>query len=206
MPNPTTRGFQPLMTAYGSVLRSGLYRPPWLSQLVSNFGEILHYIAIVVLVFETTGQGISVAGLVAAEIMPVLLLGPVAGIIIDRFDRQSVLIGADLFRAILVFSLLWPQGLWHVYLVAAGIAAGNTFSNPTVQAVIPVLTSANQRLAANSVSWSTGRLVQILASAVAGGVIGVLGTRVHERMVKAVRRSSEFAPPTRPRHFRAQCS
>jgi hypothetical protein len=62
--------------------------------------------------------------------------------------------------------------------VAAGIAAGNTFFNPTIQAIIPVLTSANQRLAANLVSWSTGRLVQILASAVAGGLIGLTGTRV----------------------------
>src|SRR5439155_24668948 len=72
--------------------------------------------------------------------------------------------------------LLWPQGAWHAYLVAAGIAAGNTFVNPTVQAVIPVLTTEDQRLAANSVGWSTGRLVQILASAVVGGLIAVVGT------------------------------
>src|SRR5207248_6334161 len=62
------------------------------------------------------------------------------------------------------------------YVVAAGLAAGNTFFNPTVQAVIPVLTTEDQRLAANSVGWSTGRLVQILASAVAAGLIAVIGT------------------------------
>jgi hypothetical protein len=87
-----------------------------------------------------------------------------------------VLIGADLFRAGLVLTLLWPRGSWHAYLVAAGLAAGNTFFNPTVQAVIPVLTSKEQRLAANSVAWSTGRPVQFLASAVAGGLIALLGT------------------------------
>ncbi len=57
-----------------------------------------------------------------------------------------------------------------------GLAAGNTFFNPTVQAVIPSLTSEDQRLAANSVTWSTGRLVQILASAFAGGLIALIGT------------------------------
>jgi len=62
--------------------------------------------------------------------------------------------------------------------VAAGLAAGNTFFNPTVQAVIPVLTTEAQRLAANSVAWSTGRLVQILASAIAGGLIALIGTDV----------------------------
>jgi hypothetical protein len=56
------------------------------------------------------------------------------------------------------------------------MAAGNTFFNPTVQAVIPVLTTEEQRLAANSIGWSTGRLVQILASAVVGGLIALVGT------------------------------
>src|SRR5439155_19096873 len=119
----------------------------------------LHYIALVVLVFQLTGQGLAVAGLVAAEVVPVLVLGPVAGVVIDRFSRKAVLIGADLFRAALVLTLLWPQGAWHAYIVAAGLAAGNTFFNPTVQAVIPVVTTEDQRLAANSVGWSTGRLV-----------------------------------------------
>ncbi len=95
---------------------------------------------------------------------------------IDRFSRKAVLIGADLVRALLVLSLLWPQGAWHAYLVAAGLAAGNTFFNPTVQAIIPALTTAEQRLAANSVAWSTGRLVQIIASAIAGGLVALLGT------------------------------
>jgi MFS family permease len=162
--------------AYSGVVRSRSYFPLWLGQLLSNFGDTLHYIAVVVLVFQLTGQGLVVSGLVAAEIVPVLVLGPVAGVVIDRFSRKAVLIGADLFRALLVLSLLWPQGTWHAYLVAAGLAAGNTFFNPTVQAVIPALTTEEQRLAANSVAWSSGRLVQIIASALAGGLIALVGT------------------------------
>ena len=162
--------------AYGRVIASPTYFPLWAGQLVSNFGDTLHYIALVVLVFQLTGQGLAIAGLVAAEVVPVLVLGPVAGVVIDRFSRKAVLIFADLFRAGLVLTLLWPQGAWHAYVVAAGLSAGNAFFNPTVQAVIPALTTDEQRLAANSVGWSTGRLVQILASAVAGGLIALIGT------------------------------
>ncbi|MBA2519040.1 MAG: MFS transporter [Chloroflexia bacterium] len=162
--------------SYADVARGPSYFPLWLSQLVSSFGDTLNYIALVVLVYNLTGRGAAVAGLVAAEVVPILLLGPVAGVVIDRFSRKAVLIGADLCRAALALSLLWPQGTWHVYLVAAGIAAGSTFFNPTVQAVIPALTTEGQRLAANSVSWSTGRLVQIVAAAVAGGLIAIVGT------------------------------
>lgn len=162
--------------SYTEVARSPSYFPLWLSQLVSSFGDTLHYIALVLLVYQLTGQGVAVAILVAAEVVPVLVLGPFAGVVIDRFSRKSVLITADLVRAGLVLSLLSPQGVWHAYAVAAGLAAGNTFFNPTVQAVIPVLTTEKQRLAANSVAWSTGRLVQILSSAIAGGLIALIGT------------------------------
>lgn len=164
------------VAAYGGVIRSHSYFPPWLGQLISNFGDVLHYIALVVLVYRLTGHGLAVAGLVAAEIIPVLLLGPIAGIVIDRFSRKSVLIGADLVRAALALSLVWPQGVWQAYLVAAGLSAGSTFFNPTVQAVIPALTTEEQRLAANSVSWSTAQLVQIIASAIVGGIIAFVGT------------------------------
>jgi len=162
--------------AYADVVRSRSYFPLWLGQLISNFGDTLHYIALVVLVFQLTGRGLAVSGLVAAEIVPVLLLGPVAGVVIDRFNRKNVLIVSDVVRALLALSLVWPQGTWHAYLVAAGLAAGNTFFNPTVQAVLPSLTTEDQRLAANSVAWSTGRLVQIIGAAVAGGLIALVGT------------------------------
>lgn len=165
-----------VLQSYARVARSPRYFPLWLGQLFSNFGDTLHYIALVVLVFQLTNQGLAVAILVIAEIVPILLLGPIAGVVIDHFNRKHVLIGADIVRAALVFSLVWPQGVWHAYLVAAGLAAGNAFFNPTVQAVIPILTTEDQRLAANSVSWSTGRLVQILAASIAGGLIAIIGT------------------------------
>ena len=81
-------------TSYGAVLSSRRYFPLWLGQLVSNFGDTLHYIALVVLVFQLSGQGLAVAGLVAAEVIPVLLLGPIAGVVIDRFSRKAVLVEA----------------------------------------------------------------------------------------------------------------
>ncbi len=169
--------FSAVARSYAHVARSPTYFPLWLAQLISIFGDTLHYIALVVLVFQLTGRGVTVALLVAAEIVPVLLLGPIAGVVIDRFSRKSVLIGADLFRALLALSLVWPQGTGHAYAVAAGLAAGNALFSPTVQAVIPALTTEDQRLAANSVAWSSGRLVQIGASAVAGGLIALIGTK-----------------------------
>lgn len=164
-------------SSYADVIRSRRYFPLWLGQLVSSFGDTLHYIALVVLVFELSGQGIAVAGLVVSETVPTLIFGPIAGVVIDRFSRKGVLIGADLVRAALALSLVWPQGIWHAYIVAAGLSAAGVFFNPTVNAVIPALTTDRQRLAANSVGWSTAQLVQIVGASIAGGLIAFVGTR-----------------------------
>src|SRR5438477_7008710 len=94
--------------AYAGVVSSKGYFPLWLGQLASSFGDTLHYIALVVLVFQLAGQGLAVAGLVAVEVVPVLVLGPIAGVIIDRFSRKAVLVGCGLVRAVLALSLLWP--------------------------------------------------------------------------------------------------
>jgi hypothetical protein len=69
--------------AWVRVIASPDYFPLWLGQLISDFGDTLHYIALVVLVFQLTGRGLAVAGVVAAEVVPILVLGPIAGVVID---------------------------------------------------------------------------------------------------------------------------
>ncbi len=105
-----------------------------------------------------------------------MLLGPVAGVVIDRFDRQRVLIVVDSLRAGLVLALALTPVLWAVYLLAALLAVGSTLFNPALHAVIPALLDEEELLAANSVAWSSGRLVQIVGASVAGGLIAWAGT------------------------------
>ncbi len=157
---------------YLRVMRSPRYFPLWLGQIISNLGDTLNYVALVVLVFRLSHSGLAVSALVLAEIVPTLLLGPVAGVVIDRLDRQRVLIVVDMVRAVLVLALALTHTLWAVYL----LAVGSTLFNPALQAVIPDLLSKEERLAANSVAWSSGRLVQIIEACVAGGLIAWGGT------------------------------
>lgn len=164
-----------LLKQYRSIVSSRSYFPLWISQLVSNFGDTLNYIALVILVYQLSQSGLAVSAMVVFEIIPVLLLAPVAGVVIDRFPRKTILITSDLVRAVLVIALILAQATWQVYLIAAGLVAAGAFFNPTVQAVIPSIVNKESLLAANSVSWTTGRLVQIIASALAGGLIALFG-------------------------------
>jgi MFS family permease len=90
-------------------LRSPRYFSLWLGQIVSNLGDTLNYVAVVVLVFRLRHCGLAVSALVVAEIVPTLLLGPVAGVVIDRFDRQCVLSAADLVCGTLIVALVFTQ-------------------------------------------------------------------------------------------------
>jgi len=170
MSRPTAR------VPYLRVIRSTRYAPLWLGQVISNLGDTLNYVALVVLIFRLSHSGLAVSALVLTEIVPTLLLGPVAGVVIDRFDRRRLLVVVDSVRAVLVLLLALTHALWTVYTLAALLAVGSTLFNPALQAVIPALLTKEERLAANSVAWSSGRLVQIVGASVAGGLIAWAGT------------------------------
>ncbi len=75
-----------------------------------------------------------------------------------------------------MLGLVAASETWHVYLVAALLTTATAYFSPTVQAVLPAVVPKDALLAANPVAWSTGRLVQIVASALAGGLITAVGT------------------------------
>jgi MFS family permease len=164
-----------LFSSYARLVRNRRFLPLWLGQLFSNLGDTLHYIALVVWVYQRTGSSLLVAGAVFFEVVPVILLAPVAGVVIDRFPRKLVLVVSDVVRAVLVLLLLLTTELWQIYAIIALLTAAGTFFNPAVSATLPTLLDADDLLAANAVSWSTGRFVQIIGSALAVGVIELIG-------------------------------
>src|SRR6266496_815734 len=87
-----------LLDQYRQLIKAPTYFPLWLGQLVSNFGDTLNYVALVVLVYQLTGSGLAVSLTVVLEIVPVLLLAPIAGVVIDRFPRKVILVASDLLR------------------------------------------------------------------------------------------------------------
>jgi hypothetical protein len=76
---------------------SGEFRRLFLAHSVSRAGDAFNTVALVVLVFQLTGLGAGVAGAVMFEVLPLLLLGPVAGLAADRLPRRRLMVGADQF-------------------------------------------------------------------------------------------------------------
>src|SRR5436305_188025 len=74
----------------------------WIAQLISVAGSALTALAASILVYRLTGSALSVGLMLMATALPSLLVGLVAGVFVDRWDRKRILIAADLIRAALV--------------------------------------------------------------------------------------------------------
>jgi MFS family permease len=81
------------------------FRRLFAAHTISRWGDTFNAVALVIVVFQLTGSGLRVAGTVALEIAPVLLLGFFAGAFVDRHPRRRVMIAADLGRAAVAIGL-----------------------------------------------------------------------------------------------------
>ncbi|MFN3337927.1 MAG: MFS transporter, partial [Thermomicrobium sp.] len=108
----------------------------WSSDLIATIGDRIHRVALAALVYQLTGS-MTVAGLAfLASGLPDLLLGPLAGVIVDRFDRRAVMIASDLVRVPLVLALPLASWTWllSIYLLLFLINAAAILHRPAKMA------------------------------------------------------------------------
>jgi len=89
------------------VLRNQDFRLLWLVTVTTTLAMEIFGVTVLVTVFEQTASTLQAAGTMVARTLPSLLLGPVAGVWVDRFPRKYVLIGVDLVRLVLVGVAVW---------------------------------------------------------------------------------------------------
>ena len=152
------------------------YRRLWSARTVSQWGDTFNFVALALLIYDLTGSGLGVSAVVVAEILPVLLLAPFAGPLVDRWPRVRVMVGSDLFRLVLaVVLVVWHDAPVVVYAVAFGMSVGAAFFNPAASSVLPALVRKDALVAANSGIWTTAVLSQIVLAPIAGLLVVSLG-------------------------------
>jgi MFS family permease len=167
------------MTApsFRATLQLPAFRRLFLAQTVSRWGDTFNAVALVVLVYRLTGSGLKVGVTVAFEIAPVLLLGFVAGAVVDRHPRRRVMIAADVGRAAMALALAaFGDNLTVIYVAAFGLSAGTVFFNPAAASVLPALVEREHVVAANSALWSAAVVSQIALAPLAGALVAFAGT------------------------------
>jgi MFS family permease len=146
---------------------------------VSQVGDWLYNLALVVLVYDRTHSALWAGATTAARVVPVVVLGPLGGVLADRFDRRRVMIACDLARMGLMFVLAAMAAAGLPIVLAPVIAAAATTAAapymPCVAAVTPRLVDDADLPGANAVRSAIGGASIILGPAL-GGVLLVLGS------------------------------
>ena len=115
-----------------SVFRKRDFRLLWSAQLVSTIGTALTDLAAGILIFRETGSVAAVGLMFVATAVPTLLVGLIAGVFVDRFDRRKIMVIADLMRAVIVFSIpfLIHVNVVLLYIAVALVSTISQFFNP----------------------------------------------------------------------------
>jgi MFS family permease len=163
------------MKRYLTTLGYHDFRLLWTGMTLSAVGDSMSLVALLWLVYQTTGSARQLGWFVAIYTAPVAVGGLVAGSVLDRFDRRAVLLVDNLIRgaAFATVPLLYHAGAlarWHLYLVAALFALLKMLPLAGVPAMIPELVPTREHDSANALE-SIGYGVATLAGPATAGVL-----------------------------------
>ncbi|MGQ9910349.1 MAG: MFS transporter [Candidatus Flexifilum sp.] len=169
------------MRSYVNLLRANpQYARLWLAQAISLLGDWFNTIVLSALVTRySANSGLAISLLLLARFLPPLIFSPVAGVLLDRYDRRKILILSDLLRAAIVLGFLLvdsPGELWLIYaLTVLQFSIGAVFE-PGRAALMPSLVQRDDLVRANilgSITWSA---MLAIGGATGGLVAALLGT------------------------------
>jgi MFS family permease len=167
------------VTDLRALLRHVAFRRLWSGQVISNFGDALTSLALLITAQRLTGSTAAVAATAIAIALPQLLFGLLAGVMVDRWNRRRVMIASDLLRAVLVLGFLavtTEDRLWLLYLIAFVQSSVGTFFNPARGAFLPEILPSDQLLPANSLSEMSRVVAGVAGTAAAGAIAGLSGS------------------------------
>lgn len=164
---------------YFALLKSNRpFRNLWYGQVVSELGDWLNSIAIFALILKLGGGGMAMAAAMMAKLLPVFFVSPLAGVLIDRMNRKTIMLVTDLFRFVVVLGFLLVEDrndLWLLYTLTVVEIALAGFFEPARSALIPSLTEKKDLVTANALSGSTWSVMLALGAALGGAVVSLFG-------------------------------
>lgn len=154
------------------------------SQAISLFGDKLDYMALLAMInafyaAEQSARAISFLSIIVA--LPTVLVGPLAGILVDRWDRRRVMVACDSARTLLVLAVplvaIATRSLPLVYALAFCVFLFGLFFNTARMSIIPNLVGKDKVLGANSLMNLIGRVATLLGLLLGGLVVEWSGWR-----------------------------
>ena len=157
------------------LLRQRNYGLLWFGGFVSQLGDFVLFVGLPIEIFRRTNSTLATGAMVLAFLVPSILLGSVAGVYVDRWDRRRLMVAVNLLQATALLPLLLVDqlGLWVVYAVLVVESSLSQLIGPAQVALMPSLLSGgdDDLLTANAVSGVGRHLSRLIGPAVGGLVV-----------------------------------
>lgn len=152
-----------------TILRNGSFRNLWVSSLLSTVGSQVSRLGLILYVFDTRGEIISLALLIVLDTLPGAVAAPLAGAVVDGLSKRVVMVLSDLSRMIFMLAILVHPSLIVIYLMTALHSVATVFFQPAKSAAIPLIVKHEDLTRANALEQSAANLTLI-----AGPVLGAI--------------------------------
>ncbi len=163
---------------YGALLRNQNYRLLFTGQTLSQLGDWMNRVALLVLAYRLTGSPIAVALLQLATLLPRVLVSPFGGVLADRYQKRLLMIALDLLRALLAISLIFADSSGQLWLAGVTLLLMHSFAaifNPARSAILPALVPREQLGQANGLTDIAGQSAFFIGPAIGGWIIAAAG-------------------------------
>lgn len=170
------------LLAPGNLFTYRDYRNLWISNLLVTIGASAFPIALAVTVLDAGGTTTTLGLILASRVLSSVILAPVGGVWADRLPRKFVMIGADIYRAILMVALIFVATpsvpAWGLAVLVFAMGAGEAFGFPASGAILPSVLPP-EKLPAGNVLRSIGvRIAQVVGPGIGGFSVAVIGGRM----------------------------
>jgi MFS family permease len=150
----------------------------WFAGLISMIGDWVLFIALPIYTYNLTHSSLATGIMFMVGTLPRILFGSIAGVYVDRWDRQRTMVVADWSRVGLILLLLLVRSadsIWIVYLVAFTESIVSQFFGPAENALLPQLVDESQLVTANSLNSLNNNLARLAGPALGGILLGSFG-------------------------------
>jgi MFS family permease len=152
------------------------FRKLWLATLVSIFGDFLALYAIFSeMTFRMHASARAITLVTVFFLLPLALVGPVAGVFVDRWHPRRTMVTSDIARAVLVLGLVFARAPWHIYVVFLALSTFSSFFTPARSVTLPQIVPLNGLMGANALIQQTVQILQMGSPVLAGALAGWAG-------------------------------
>lgn len=158
--------------------RNHNYRLLWGGQVISEVGDHFNNIAVFSMAIRQEHGGLLVGGVLMARAIPMLVAGPLAGVVLDRLDRRKVMIASDLVRALVALGFIasiGQDGNTLLFVLSALLMFASPFFSSGRNSILPVVANQDELQSANALTQSTAWATTGIGAFLGGTAVASLG-------------------------------